>query len=66
MGRSWITGRSGLYEGVKDGVREYSLRVVEVVVFNEFGVDVEFLHSIKVCAFLVAVYNFHDLVHGAK
>jgi hypothetical protein len=61
-----MVGRLGLYEGVKDGVREYCLRVVEVVVFSKFSVDVEFLHSIEVCSFFMAVYDFHDLVHGAK
>jgi len=61
-----MIGRSDLYEGVKDGVREYCLGVVEVVVFSKFSVDVEFLHSIEVCSFFVAVYDFHDLVHGAK
>jgi len=47
-------------------VRDYCLRVVEVVVFSKFVVDVEFLHSIEVCSFFVAVYDFHDLVHEAK
>jgi len=61
-----FNGRSGLYEGVKDGVREYCLRVIEVVVFSKFSVDMEFLYFIEVCSFFVAVYNFRDLVHGAK
>ena len=58
--------RSGLYEGVEDSVREYSLRIVEVVAFCEFSVNVEFLHSIKVRASCVEVHNFHNLIHGAK
>ena len=43
-----LVGRSGFYEGVKEGVREYSLGVIEVVVFCVFSVDVEFLYGIKV------------------
>ena len=66
LGSSWVNGRSGLYEGVKDGVREYCLRVAEVVVFSKFSVDVKSLHNIEVCSFFVAVYDIHDLVHGAK
>ena len=50
-----MVGRSGLFEGVKDGVREYCLRVAEVVVFSKFSVDVEFLHSIEVCSFCGSV-----------
>ena len=37
-----------------------------MVVFSKFNVDMEFLYCIEVCSFFVAVYNFHDLVHGAK
>ena len=37
-----MVGMSELYEGVKDGIREYCLRVFEVVVFSKFSVDVEF------------------------
>ena len=61
-----MVGQSDLYEGFQDGVREYCLRVVEVVVFSKFSVDMEFLYCIEVCFFFVAVYNFHDLVHGTK
>ena len=32
-----------LYEGVKDGIGVYRLRVVEVIVFNGFNMDMEFL-----------------------
>ena len=35
-----------LYEGVKDGIGLYRLRVVEVVVINRFSVDVEFLYRV--------------------
>jgi len=35
-------------------------------VFRKFSVDMEFLYCIKLCSFFVAVYNLHDLVHGAK
>ena len=51
---------------VSDGVRKYCLRVIEVVVFSKLNVDMEFLYCIEVCSFFVAVYNFCDLVHGAK
>jgi len=36
----------GLYEGVKDGIGVYRLRVVEVVVISGFSVDVEFLYCV--------------------
>jgi len=61
-----MVGWSGLYEGVKDGVREYCLRVIEMISFSKFSVDMELLYCIEVCSFFVAVYNFHDLVHGVK
>jgi len=32
-----------LYEGVKDGIREYCLRVIEIV-FSKLSVDMEFLY----------------------
>jgi len=47
-----MVGRSGLYDGVKDGVREYCLRVIEMAVFSKFSVDMEFLYCIEVCSFL--------------
>jgi len=47
-----MVGRSGLYEGVKNGVREYCLRVTEMNVSNKVGVDMEFLYFIEVCSFL--------------
>jgi len=37
-----------------------------MVVFSKLGVDMEFLYCVKVCSFFMAVYCFHDLVHGAK
>jgi len=40
--------------------------VIEVNVFSGFSVDMEFLYCVKMCSFFVAVYYFHDLVHGAK
>jgi len=46
-----MVGRLGLYEGVKDGVKEYCLGVTEMVVFSKFSVDMEFLYSIEVCSF---------------
>jgi len=61
-----MVSRLGLYEGVKDGVKDYCLRVIEMVHFSKFSVDMEFLYCIEVCSFFVAVCNFHDLVHGAK
>jgi len=69
--RSWavagFNGQSvGLYEGVEDGIREYCLRVIEMVVFSKLSVDMEFLCCVKVCSFFVAVYYIHGLVHGAK
>ena len=36
----------GLYEGVKDGIGVYRLRVVEVVVINRFSVDVGLLYCV--------------------
>ena len=41
-----LVGRSGFYEGVEDGNREYSLGVIEVVVFCEFSMDMEFFYGI--------------------
>jgi len=35
-----------LYEGVKDGIWVYRLRVIEVTVFNGFSMDVEFLYCV--------------------
>jgi len=37
-----------------------------VTVFSGFSVDMEFLYCAKMCSLFVAVYYFHDLVHGAK
>ena len=47
-----MLGRSVLYEGVEDGVREYCLRVTEIIVFSKLGVDMEFLYCVEVCSFL--------------
>jgi len=33
----------GLYEGVKDDIGVYHLRVIEVIVFSGFNMDMEFL-----------------------
>jgi len=35
-----------LYEGVKDGIGVYSLKVIEVIVFNGFSTDMEFLYCV--------------------
>ena len=62
-----FNGRSvGLYEGVKNGIGVYPLRVIEVIVFNGFSMDMEFLYCVQMCSFFVIVYYFHDLVHGTK
>ena len=37
-----------------------------MVVFSKLGVDMEFPYCVKVCSFFMAVYCFHDLVHGTK
>ena len=37
-----------------------------MVVFSKLGVDMEFLYCVKVRSFFMAVYCFHDLVHGTK
>ena len=36
----------GLYEGVKDGIGVYCLRVIEVIGFNGFNMDMEFLYYV--------------------
>jgi len=47
-----LLGRSVLYEGVEDGVRENCLRVIETAVFSKLGVDMEFLYCVELCSFL--------------
>ena len=62
-----FNGRSvGLYKGVKDDIAVYHLRVIAVIVFNGFSMDMEFLYCVQMCSFFVIVYYFHDLVHGVK
>ena len=47
-----MVGRSVcLYEGVVAGIGEYRLRVIEVIVFSGFSVDMEFLYCVKMCFF---------------
>ena len=42
-----FNGRSvGLYEGVKDGIGVYRLRVIKMIVFKGFSMDMEFLHCV--------------------
>jgi len=55
-----------LYEGVKNGMSVYCLRVIEDSVCSRLRVDMGFICCVKLCSFFVAVYCFHDLVHGAK
>jgi len=61
-----MVGQLGLYDGVKDGVREYCLRVIEMVVFSKFSVDMEFLYCIEVCSFLWQCIISMILLMGQK
>jgi len=36
----------GLYEGVKEFLGVYRLRVIEVIVFKGFSMDMEFLYRV--------------------
>jgi len=40
--------------------------IVEVIVDGGFFVDVESFYSVEVWAFLVEVYDLHDVLYGAK